>query len=641
MTLGAAKACSGHSQESSALRRQQLLWRQQLPWVIVASVQQSTPTMPEKKEANAHGQPREGQPLLYRRRHQVTPRQPQAAPQVTWTNHTLHSGGTRPQRLSVSDLPPLHGPKLPLAPLCQLNPEMQRAASARVKLPHLPAAAAPRFSPRGAALAVGPMARGQQEMVPPSPRGTLAAGRAWETPSQARRAKGSAARQGHGLPPVEPARGMQIRPGTHAAWKHLEHSETEELIQVQVGHGGNTCSDLFAGLGPYLRENRSVKSTLRTPKWLSARQEVQGISWPAKQIADCKQLCPEDDEDLMRRLREKREELEQLEDKVYEEMFRAIFSSLDDNDRPMRSKSSLSDASSFTLEPAAGPSAPHNTCSLTNDAAEETQTCSELVSLDQLLAELCPVSDNSLSCNALVKDSAGETDNNTGIAHPDLLAGLCSVSGNSPSCAFLDEHVEMCEEEELYDGATAGQSHSEPDSPLSLSMQEEEAEPPASPIDSDPCIEHHSQPLPTALLKDPNMSVGCAVPADAVDEDDAADIDVGCARAAPPQENPVGMSRRQGRARCLPSPWHAVFLPAPLAVQPSRSPRPHGDGAPWPRGPGGLCAAFSPSAASAGSRSSEPGASTGTVTKDASGLTLGTLSSQGQRLVPEATAPGR
>ncbi|XP_053789398.1 uncharacterized protein LOC128782909 [Vidua chalybeata] len=580
MTLGAANPCRGHSHESSSLRRQQLLWRQQLPWVIVASVHQSTATMLKEEEENAHGRPREGRPLRPKQQ-KVTHRQPQAAPQVTWRNNTPHSSVTRPQRLSVSDLPPLYGPQLPLVPPCQLSPEMQRAASARVKLPHLPAAApgaAPGFSPGATARAVGPMARGQPEMVPPSPRGTLAAGGAWEMPSLARRTeglwRGSAARQGHHLPPVPPAHGLQIRTGTQPAWKHLGHSEIEELIKVKEGLGGNTCSDLFRDLGPYLCENRSVKSTLRTPKWLSARQEAEGIRRPAQQTARHKRLCPEDEEALMQRLRKKREE---LEDKVHEEMFRAIFSSLDDAESPMRSKCILKDASSLTLEPAAGPWVPHSTCSMIADAAGETQTSSELVSLDQLLAELGPVWDNSLSCNAL-KDSTGERENNAGIAHPDLLAGLCPVSGDSPSCTFLDELLEMWEEEELQERAVAGESDSEAESPLPLPLQEEEAEPPASPVDSDPCIELHSEPLPTASLEDPKMSVGCPLPADPADEAEEAGKEA--AQATPPQEKlcrdealaGAGPVPAQPLARCVPAcPAGSAAVPQPPAPRRWRS----------------------------------------------------------------------
>ncbi|RMC14771.1 hypothetical protein DUI87_06946 [Hirundo rustica rustica] len=246
---------------------------------------------------------------------QVTNRQTQVAREVTWTKITPHSSVTQPQRLSVSDLPPLDGPKLPLPLPCQISPQMQRAASARLKLPHLPAAAAAASaaSPRGTGRAVGPVASGHQELMPPSAWGTLPAGEAWETPSLAGRTEGlwhgSVARQSHLLPPVQPAHSVQIHTGSQLAWKHLGHSDTDKLIKVQQGHGGDTCSDLFRDLGPCLHENRSLESTSRTTKWLTRRQEMQGIRRPAQQTVHHKRLCPEDEEALVHRLRPKTQEL--------------------------------------------------------------------------------------------------------------------------------------------------------------------------------------------------------------------------------------------------------------------------------------------------------------------------------------------
>lgn len=232
---------------------------------------------------------------------------------------------------------------------------------------------------------------------------------------------------------------------------------------MQEGHGGNTCSDLFRDLAPYLRENRSLRSTSSTPKWLSARQGAQGTRRPAEPTARRRQLCPEDEDALMQLLRKKTEQLEELEDKVYEERFRAIFSSLEDKEGPMTSSCVRRDPSSPTLEPAAGPSVPHSTCSVTKDAAGETESSSELVSLDQLLADLCPVSDDSLSCNALVK-------------------GL----------------LEKREEEQLPDREAAGERDREPERALSLQPQDKKEEPVASALDSYPWDERKSQPPPTS-----------------------------------------------------------------------------------------------------------------------------------------------
>lgn len=106
----------------------------------------------------------------------------------------------------------------------------------------------------------------------------------------------------------------------------------------------------------------------------------------------------------MQHLCKKTQELEELEDKVYDTMFRAIFSSLDDNGCPRRSSCVPRDPPSPILEPAAGPWVPHSPCSGIKEATRETPKCSELVSLDQLLAELGPLPEESLSCDALVRE---------------------------------------------------------------------------------------------------------------------------------------------------------------------------------------------------------------------------------------------
>ncbi|XP_053808285.1 uncharacterized protein LOC128793206 [Vidua chalybeata] len=451
---------------------------------------------------------------------------------------------------------------------------------------------------------------------------------------------GPAAGQGHGLPPVQAARGALLCAATQTSWKHLERSE--ELIKVQLGHGDTTCSDLFKDLGPYLRENRS---TLRTPKWLSARQESQGIRWPAKQTARCKRPCPGDEAALVRRLRKKREELEQLEDKVYEEMFRAIFSSLDNKENTTSSRSNLTDPPSPVLEPAAGHLERHSAACMTKDAAGETQH-SEPVSLDQLLAELSPVSHDSLSCDTLVKEllenweqeelpdteaagqrdrepesalflprqekeggvlrdassltlelvagsqglhsisgltkaSAGETDTET--APPDRLAELCSASADEPSCdAFLNKLLEKWEEGKLLGRAAAGERDSEAESPLSHTPEEEEEDEEAAPSseESDPCGKGHSELLPRVLPEEAKGFAVCAAPADAADEADAAGTEAGRAQAAPAQEKPCGDEPPAGAcptpaqplARSVPAcPAGSAAVPQPPAPRRWRS----------------------------------------------------------------------
>ncbi|RMC14783.1 hypothetical protein DUI87_06959 [Hirundo rustica rustica] len=182
--------------------------------------------------------------------------------------HSLpHSGTvTQPPRLSVSDLSPLHGPPLTVTPLCWLSPEMPRAASARVKMPPLPAApAASGSSPTGRAWSMGPVARGYQDLVPTSPWGTMAADRARLTPSPDSSIeglwRGSATRQGHGLSPLRRAGGTPHRTGSQPAWMHLGHAEMQELTEVQREHGSNTYRVPFRGLALCLREERSTKST--------------------------------------------------------------------------------------------------------------------------------------------------------------------------------------------------------------------------------------------------------------------------------------------------------------------------------------------------------------------------------------------
>ncbi|KAL2308642.1 hypothetical protein Nmel_001701, partial [Mimus melanotis] len=298
-----------HSQESSSLRRQQLSHEAAAPQE--ENARQSTAKMPKRQEANAHCQSCEGQPLLSKRQ-QEPQRLPQAAAEVTWVTitplhgdrlvlrqdtswrptglrakeasledgHSMpHSGTvTRTPRLSVSDLPLLHGTPLAVTPPGRLRTEMARAASARVKLPPLPAApAASASSPRRRARSAGPVTSHYREFVPPSPWGTLAAGRAQVTPSPGSSAgrlwQGSVAGQGHRLQLLRGAGGVPLRTGTQPAWKHLGHSETEELSRVQEEHGGKTSRNLFSGLAPCLCEHTSVKST-STQKQSSVHQEA-------------------------------------------------------------------------------------------------------------------------------------------------------------------------------------------------------------------------------------------------------------------------------------------------------------------------------------------------------------------------------
>ncbi|KAL2308600.1 hypothetical protein Nmel_001652 [Mimus melanotis] len=433
---------------------------------------------------------------------------------------------------------------------------------------------------------------------------------------------------------MQPTHDVQICPATQPVWKHLGHYETVELINVQ---GGNTGSDLFRELGPYLHDNRSVTSTWRTSKWylhdnrsvtstwrtskwLTAHPQWQQICQPAQQTARRKQTCPEDGETMMDRLRKMRK---QLEDEVYDEMFRAIISSLDNKESPMESSCILQDPSSPILEPAAGPLEPHSTSRATKDAAGETSK-----SLDQLLAELDPAPDDSLSCEALVKEllenwdeeelpdrkaagdrnskpqsalahpqqdkegcalgdgssvtrelaagsqgphsttamtkDSAEAENNAEMTSPDLLAHLWAASGDLPtSDALLNELLQKWQEEELQDKAVAGLRDCEPESVLCLSLQEEEEETAPSHPDSDPCNEGHSESLPAALPEETKMSAVCPSSANTADKADIAWMQAGHAHAAPPQEKP----HRPG----APAPWVPSQVPGSVPAGPTSS----------------------------------------------------------------------
>ncbi|XP_053807613.1 uncharacterized protein LOC128792824 [Vidua chalybeata] len=473
------------------------------------------------------------------------------------------------------------------------------------------------------------MAEGQPERVPPPPWGTLAAGRAQGTPSLGSRMEGlwqgSAARQGHRLPPVPPACCVPLGTGAQLGWKFLICFETKELLEVQAGHGGNTYKDLDGGLGPHLLEDTSMASTctcqqsnakhevdaepqepssassstqrsteettkcseLLSPVQLAKQSSASGNSqpwdtsvkdleekweeeelpetqaagdwhrdlqsvslsslkvdkveaeacglaedpWdegrsklvlppepeecsvfsasplsggpgeeratrgPAKHAAFHKQLCMGHD-DMLQIMCNKREELGKVvEEKTHAELFGDIFSSMGNEESPVRSKCVLRDPSGATLEPAADPSVPHSTYSVTGDAKTETQICSELV-------------------------------------FPELLADLESDSEDSPSLeTLLNELLEKWEQEEA-----AGERAGEVESPLSILPRDEELEPAATPPDSDLSDQGHSEPL----SEEAKGFAVCAAPADAADEADAAGTEAGRAQAAPAQEKPCG-----------------------------------------------------------------------------------------------------
>ncbi|XP_023777339.1 uncharacterized protein LOC111925169 isoform X1 [Cyanistes caeruleus] len=597
--------------------------------------------MSKRQDENVQFQPREGQRLLSKRQ-QVPQRPPQAAAEVTWvtivplhgdrlTGHLtqvtqntswrcpqkdslegryslLRSGTvTRPKRLSVSDLPPLHGPPLTVTPPCRLSSEMPRAASARVKLPPLPAApAASGAYPRGRALSMGPVASSHRELVPPSRWGTVAAHRARGTPSLDSSAerlwRGSAARQGHHLPPLRRAGGMLLRTGTQPDWKHLGHSEMEELIEVQEQHSGNIYADLLRSLALCLYEDTSTRSTctqaqssvcqdvhsqhqvvpsapgltkhaigetgkfskLLSPAQVSEQQSVSdnSQSWdtppkepnwqeeelPVTEAAGDKASDPQGT--LLALLKEKEGEPgSSTRDK----------DPWDEGNSKLLPTSEPEVSSDFTASPSSGRHCeergahqlPEHTahgkllCTGPEDASKHPLNidAEELEKLEEdILSSLhqeSPSVPHSLC--GWSKDSVGETENYTQLVPPDRYEELWSLLNNkdAPSRdARLDQLLAKWEEEELHDTDTAGERDSESQSSLSLPLQDAGAEPEAFPLHSDPCDEEHRQHLPMALPEHTKMFAVCASPADPAEEADAAWLEAGCAQAAPPQEEP-------------------------------------------------------------------------------------------------------
>ncbi|RMC14770.1 hypothetical protein DUI87_06945 [Hirundo rustica rustica] len=150
------------------------------------------------------------------------------------------------------------------------------------------------------------------------------------------------------------------------------------------------------------------------------------------------------------------------------------------------------------------------------------------------------------------------------------------------------------------------QRDNEPESVLSLPVQEEEAEPPASSLDSNPCKERHSEPLPTALLEDLKTFVDCALTADPGDEANEAGMQAGRAQASLLQEKPC---KAEPPAEACPETAQPLARSVPTCSASSAAgpqPQPHGNGAPSSRGPAGFCVGLPPSTASGGKERSEP-----------------------------------
>ncbi|XP_053839067.1 uncharacterized protein LOC128810325 [Vidua macroura] len=152
-------------------------------------------------------------------------------------------------------------------------------------------------------------------------------------------------------------------------------------------------------------------------------------------------------------------------------------------------------------------------------AAEELEKLEEDI-LSSLDAE-SPLVEHSL-CSG-TKDCIGETKNYAQLMPPDLFEELWSLFNNKDAPSrdtWIDQLLAKWEEEELPDRDTAGEGDSDPESTLSPPLQEDGAEPAASPLDSDPCDEGHSEPFHMALPEDSKMFAVCASPAETVEEVD-------------------------------------------------------------------------------------------------------------------------
>ncbi|KAF4798981.1 hypothetical protein TURU_058928 [Turdus rufiventris] len=224
------------------------------------------------------------------------------------------------------------------------------------------------------------------------------------------------------------------------------------------------------------------------------------------------------------------EELEKLEED--------ILSSMDPESS--RKTYTLWDPFSLTLAPVAGPSVPPSLCCLTKDCAGEMESYTQLVPPDPC-EEQRSIFNNK---DALSRDSQ------------------------------IDQLLPVWEEEDPHVRDTAGEGESETDGTLSLSLQDKEVEPSASPLDTDPCDRGHSVSLPTALPMDTNMF--SVLPVDPRDEANAADMESGCAQAAYPQEERCRAGACPVPAQALPyivpaGPTGSAAVPQPPAPRTWRS----------------------------------------------------------------------
>ncbi|CAN8183680.1 unnamed protein product [Coccothraustes coccothraustes] len=355
------------------------------------------------------------------------------------------------------------------------------------------------------------------KLVPPSPRGTMAVDKAQETPSLDSTGK----RACDTLSPAviaEPPSGYDSSEPRDTSLKKPEEKMEEELSDQEAAEDGD--SDPWSILLPPLKVKKAC--VVGRDPWdekpselflTSEAEETSGFSpsfssggtcekratRPSEQSAHSTVLCLETEDALEPFLHIKAEELEQLEED--------ILTSLDQES---------------TL-------VPPNLCSWSRRCAGETKTYSQLVP-------------------------------------PDLFEELWSLFNNR-DMPFWDTHVdellEKWKDEELCDRDAAGEGDGETECALCPTLQDIESELAASPLDSDPCYEGHSEPDLSSPEEETKMSA-CVWSADPPEDPNTACLDAGHDQASNAQATTCGTGVPTG-ASLVPAQPLACSVPSSSA----------------------------------------------------------------------------
>ncbi|GAB0192690.1 hypothetical protein GRJ2_001734300 [Grus japonensis] len=149
--------------------------------------------------------------------------------------------------------------------------------------------------------------------------------------------------------------------------------------------------------------------------------------------------------------------------------------------------------------------------------------------------------------------------------------GQGSASDRPPSWyALLEELLEEWEEEEVPDRQAAGEEDSDAESASLAPLNDEEAEPAASPLAEDPWDEGPRARIPAAAPEDARPSAS-ALPADPMEEADAARAEASHARATTaPREKPLLAG---GLAEACPGPAQPLAYRSPCPTGKAALPR--------------------------------------------------------------------